>query len=375
MKCSQQQMENPSSANVPVSSAAKSRRGFTLVELLVVIAIIGILISMLAVALGPVLIRTQEGAVTTELRQLDLAIENFNNQYGFYPPSFGGLPNAVRDSGSSLDGGQYNLATPWDSDSAVPAGEELQLLPFLNKISPNHRENAGAAPTPLRMWWVNIGRHLDDRSSLVFWLSGLCANKQFPLTGNLPAVGGQIQLPVAFGLPQSIRLTGNGTRNTSADLAVDSMNNTIDVPRDSFFDFRGGQLATEALDNLTSVTTVSVDNRTSPTLAPGLRVYNTRFGDSRANRGNAYFYRDSGGYNTSGGGFYAVDSAGRNQFINPNTFQIFTFGRDGEARNFPLSFVPVGPAQARAFATNNDNLANFAEGRLEAFDWRANLGL
>ena len=67
------------------------RVGFTLVELLMVILIIGILVSMLAVAIQPVLQTSREFAVTQEMKQMDLAIENFRNKNGFYPPSFVGL--------------------------------------------------------------------------------------------------------------------------------------------------------------------------------------------------------------------------------------------------------------------------------------------
>lgn len=379
MQCSQQkqfsspltgepqtkQRSNPGRRGSLRRSSIGARIGFTLVELLVVIAIIGILIGMLAVSIGPVLTRVHDGAVTTELKQLELAFENFNNQYGFYPPSFGGLNNVVRDSGN------YDLNNPWSTDGSVPQGEERQLLRFLNKIAPNHRENVSSpnfsGETPLRAWWVNIGRHLDDRSSIVFWLSGLTSNKQFPLTGGLPAVGGSGQLPVAFGLPQSIILTGNGTRNSDPDLARDANGNVIDIQRDNFFDFRGGQLATASLDILTGG--VSADNRTSPNTAPGVRVYNTPYGDARPNRGNAYFYRDSLSYSDNGGGFFARNGS-QNRFVNPNTFQIFTYGQDGLAVNQPLNETdgPLG-------MLNRDNITNFADGRLEVFDWRSNLGI
>ena len=132
-----------------------------------VVVIIGILIGMLAVAINPVLQTSREFAVTAEMKQLNLAIENFQNKYGFYPPSFTGF-NSARDM-------------------------EGQLLPFLNKISPNHRESqAGFLGTRSRLgvWWNGIGRHLDDRGSLIFWLNGLSTNKQFPITGNLDQVGG-----------------------------------------------------------------------------------------------------------------------------------------------------------------------------------------
>lgn len=356
-------------------SSIGARIGFTLVELLVVIAIIGILIGMLAVSIGPVLTRVHDGAVSVELDQLELAIENFNNQYGFYPPSFGGLRNGVRD------GGNYDLNTPWSTDGAVPQGEELQLLRFLNKIAPNHRENVTSpnfsGETPLRAWWVNIGRHLDDRSSLVFWLSGLTSNKQFPLTGGLDAVGGNAQLPVAFGLPQSIFLTGNGSPNTNADLAQDASGASVDIQRDNFFDFRGGQLAIAAVDIVTPTNSLPVDSRTSPNLAPGVRVYNTPYGDARPNRGNAYFYRDGLTYNVNGGAFYARNGAtnGNNnsnvRFISPQTFQIYTFGQDGLAN--PAQ--PLNELDGPLGMINRDNISSFANGRLEVFDWRTDLGI
>ena len=105
--------------SIPVLSATKVRRGFSLVELLVVIAIIGILISLLAVAIGPVLRRVHEGAVTAETGQLELAVESFKNKYGFYPPSFDGVNGIGAGTGAT---------GPTD------------LVPFLNKISPNHGE-------------------------------------------------------------------------------------------------------------------------------------------------------------------------------------------------------------------------------------------
>lgn len=63
------------------------RRGFTLVELLVVIAIIGILIGMLVPAVNVVRGTAQKTACMSNMRQLGLGVQNFQNTYGRYPPS------------------------------------------------------------------------------------------------------------------------------------------------------------------------------------------------------------------------------------------------------------------------------------------------
>ena len=103
-------------------------------------------------------------------------------------------------------------------------------------------------------------------------------------------------------------------------------------------------------------------------LSPGTRVYNTAYGDEADNRGNAYFYRDSGTYNVVGNNYIAV-IGGANVAVNPNTFQIFTYGNDGMAADATLDQT----SSARGIL-NEDNITNFANGRLDAFDWQANLG-
>ena len=354
MNRSQQQTQTTSTGRVPVGSATKSRRGFTLVELLVVIAIIGILIGMLAVSIGPVMTRVYDGAVSTEMKQIELAIENFKNKHGFYPPSFRGITSAN------------------------------DMLPYLNKISANHRETSAVSTAfPARRldyWWNAIGQHLDDRSSLVFWLSGLSSNKQFPLTGGLGFVGGNLQLPVAFGGSDVIRIDSSSSPQADSDgefefRAADGSTGQIDVPRDSYFDFRGGQLT----DRVLSLSEPTLG--TEVALQPGVRAYNTPYGEESENRGNEYSYRNSAFYDWDGDGIpngvYHAFNSGDIRYVNPRTFQLFTYGADGRAANVALDdrMQDIDMDGVPDFVLNEDNITNFANGRLEAFDWKANLGL
>lgn len=147
---------------------SRSRTGFTLIELLAVITVIAILAGLLT----PVIIRSlqtaQEVTITTEVNQLQVAIDKFHTEFGFYPPTIGS--NANFEISSAAD-----------------------MLRYLNRIAPNHQENNLAAAFPsssntrLVDWWTEVGANLDERSSLVFWLNGLFKNKQFPLTGSAAA--------------------------------------------------------------------------------------------------------------------------------------------------------------------------------------------
>src|SRR4051812_44122772 len=89
------------------------RRGFTLIELLVVIAIIGILIGLLLPAVQQAREAARRASCKNQLKQLGLAIHNYESVAGCLPPSA-----IIRDAG----GGVYltNFASP-----------HLRILPFL----------------------------------------------------------------------------------------------------------------------------------------------------------------------------------------------------------------------------------------------------
>lgn len=361
---------NVSSTNQRPAKIRTPRSAFTLIELLIVITVIGILVGLLIPAITGAMSTARELAIRTEMVQIEQGIESFKTKYGFYPPSFEQFPS----------GPVTSVSDPGVRD----------FLRYLNRIAPNHQESSNFASGIPRIvvWWNKVGQHLDQQSSIVFWLSGMCKSKQFPITG------GAITLIEPFNGPPRF---------------VGTVVPPVEIERDVMFDFQPGQLVYGVTADPTDTTDIAattilmdgtavqfLDADSIPTGSAWLvAAYKQPYGPSDGDL--VYRYRDAGSYffapyayltdvgpsalrDTDFDGAADDSVPDPSVFVNPKSFQLISFGMDGEA-GVPLfenGSPPTGEELARqqAFALSTDpefvkrgydNMTNFSVGRLELF--------
>ncbi|MFM7738360.1 MAG: type II secretion system protein [Planctomycetota bacterium] len=283
------------------------RGGFTLVEILVVIVIIGILVGIIVPGVMSAYRRSQEFAIENDINQLGASLEAFKSKYGFYPPDFA----AIRATNGIVN--KSNL-----------------LLPYINRIAPNHGEAAAAGsgwPSGYRridVWMEEVGQHLGPDSALVFWLSGLIKNKQFPLT--YVDVGNKVHGQVAY----------NGGPDGT-------------VEREIYFDFKNQKLV---LDPTTAPVPNAIARFTQTNSRPEYYVYfETKslvtFPPLPACIVNSITVTPY------------VNSS--NQLFNKNSFQVLAPGMDGVFAASGSTSTSISGVTPR----ERDNVTNFSEGRLE----------
>ena len=132
------------------------RSAFTLVELLVVIVILAMLASLVTVAASRAMTSARNAAIKAEIDMLHMAIMNYKNEYGSFPPCYDPNPSAPLTSGAMTSVAQKHLQ---------------RLFPRCTTVSGPAGQFAGSVP-------------LTPTNSLFAWLSGYSDDPLNPRTAD-----------------------------------------------------------------------------------------------------------------------------------------------------------------------------------------------
>jgi prepilin-type N-terminal cleavage/methylation domain-containing protein/prepilin-type processing-associated H-X9-DG protein len=207
------------------------REGFTLIELLVVIAIIAVLIGLLLPAVQKVREASNRAQCQNNLKQIGLALHNYEGTYGAFPPGYVSQPG---DPAMGPVDPQFNDAGPgWGwMTFLLPCVEQDNLHSSLNlKLPCYDSANAAAVQTPVKIFrcpsdsgggnpafgdTVNVV-DINDRTLAVFGRS------------NYVASVGSSTLWCSW--PVTLQPNGAMYRNSKTRIAdvIDGMSNTVFV--------------------------------------------------------------------------------------------------------------------------------------------------
>jgi prepilin-type N-terminal cleavage/methylation domain-containing protein/prepilin-type processing-associated H-X9-DG protein len=136
------------------------RRGFTLIELLVVIAIIAVLIALLLPAVQAAREAARRSQCVNNLKQLGLAITNYESVNGVLPPAMEHYPGDPA----------------YQAGKTATCGMKPRLLPFMEQQPMFNAINFGFA-------WNSTAGYVNSTTYAASVTSFLC-----PSDGNIPAV-------------------------------------------------------------------------------------------------------------------------------------------------------------------------------------------
>ncbi|OHB71705.1 MAG: hypothetical protein A2V70_08030 [Planctomycetes bacterium RBG_13_63_9] len=146
-----------------IAACRRPRRAFTLIEMLVVVVIIGILAGLVTAAAIAARNRAKIAVIQVEVSQLDMAIKEYKNKFGDYPPDFYGVhedyPPAIRDAARTAVLRHLTKAFPRCTISGADVDEKWDTL----------------RTAVMSACGLSID-NLTPASAMVFWLGGLPAS-------------------------------------------------------------------------------------------------------------------------------------------------------------------------------------------------------
>jgi len=161
-----------------------ARNAFTLVELLLVVGIIAILMALLTPAVMRARAAARNAAIKAEIDMLHMAIMNYKNEYGSFPPCFANLSLPISQPvrhlmrlfprTAPLIPNRWNLAT----DPGGPARDQLDLA------ASGVLRNPPTNPSGTVVFTDATNRNdiaFGPQSAIVFWLEGFTANPASPM--------------------------------------------------------------------------------------------------------------------------------------------------------------------------------------------------
>jgi prepilin-type N-terminal cleavage/methylation domain-containing protein len=153
----------------------RRRLGYTLIEMLLVIAIIAILVSLLMVGINYARVRANKAGASSDISQLNAALQQFKAKYNIYPPDRFILYSRLSDYQLDIAAnGPNSLAAKslavinrlWPSIGAfgsTPVGGTNPPLPW--------KDGVNAYPPPAGN--TPVGEILEGDQCLVFFLAGI----------------------------------------------------------------------------------------------------------------------------------------------------------------------------------------------------------
>jgi general secretion pathway protein G len=353
------------------------RAGFTLVELLVVVVVIGILVALLVPAVMGGIRRARDAQTSAEIQTIAQSLQSFKTKYGDFPPSriilmengFYDTSNATRLS--AIGAGTWFGTPPTTNTADITYGElAARSVRYLRKFFPraNLSTSGPVFPASSGTWYdfngdgaFQNGRPilLEGHECLVFFLGGIPNRNP---DGSTSGMGG---------------FSNNPANPFVNETAVAS-------PRQRpFFEFKAERFLDEDGDGIPGyIDPLGTASEGRPYIyfsSYGTNSYdpndaNTGSGEETgtgrdfSNGSVTKFSPSPNPYSTS----LPVPSTGGAKFINPDTYQIISAGRDrnygpggrydgtSTGERLPADGAGIEPVNA-----GKDNLSNFSQGTLE----------